>query len=74
MIEKAGIERVHALGLKGLIKRKNTDGSPESSDYTSDSSGLYSIRTVDEAERKKRILERIGEQLSLQWDVEVIKI
>ena len=73
MIEKAGIERVHALGLKGLIKRKDTDGSPESSDYTSDSSGLYSIRTVDAAERKKRILERIGEQLSLQWDVEVIK-
>ena len=70
-IEKAGIEQVHALGLKGRVKRKNIDEPPESGDYTSDSSGFYSIRTVDDAENKKRILEKIGEQLGIQWNVEV---
>lgn len=71
-IEKAGVEQVHALNLKGLVKRKNRDEPPESPDYTSDSSGFYSIRTVDGAENKKRILEKIGEQLVLQWNVEII--
>ena len=71
-IEKVGIEQVHPLGLKGLVKRKNTDEPPESGDYTSDSSGLYSIRTVDGVENKKRILEKIGEQLSMQWKVEIV--
>ena len=71
-IEKVGIERVHALRLKGLVKRKNRDEPPESSDYTSDSSGFYSIRTVDGAENKKRILEKIADELGLQWKVEVI--
>ena len=70
-IEKAGIEQVHALRLKGRVKRKNIDEPPESGDYTSDSSGFYSIRTVDAAENKKRILEKIGEQLGIQWNVEV---
>lgn len=70
-IEKAGIEQVHALGLKGRVKRKNIDEPPESGDYTSDSSGFYSIRTVDDAENKKRTLEKIGEQLGIQWNVEV---
>lgn len=72
-IEKAGIENVYALGLKGLIKRKKNGEPPESSDYTSDSSGFYSIRTVDGAENKKRILERIGQRLGIQWKVEVIE-
>ncbi len=70
-IEKAGIEQVHALGLKGRVKRKNIDEPPESGDYTSDSSGFYSIRTVDAVENKKRILEKIGEQLGIQWNIEV---
>lgn len=72
-IEKAGIEQVHALRLKGLVKRKNRDEPPKSSDYTSDSSGFYSIRTVDGAENKKKILDKIGKQLGMQWKVEVIE-
>lgn len=70
-IEKAGMEQVYALGLKGRVKRKNIDEPPESGDYTADSSGFYSIRTVDDAENKKRTLEKIGEQLGIQWNVEV---
>lgn len=72
-IEKAGIEQVHALRLKGLVKRKNRDEPPESSDYTSDSSGFYSIRTVDGAKNKKKILDKIGNQLGMQWKIEVIE-
>ena len=72
-IEHAGIEDVYALGLKGRVKRKRPDEPPESSDYTSDSSGFYSIRRVDAAENKKRILEIIGQRLGIQWKVEVIE-
>ena len=72
-IEKAGIERVYALALKGLVKRKNPDDPTESSDYTSDSSGFYSIRTFDAVENKKRILEEIGDRLEIQWNVEIIE-
>ena len=58
---------------KGIVKRKNRDEPPESSDYTSDSSGFYSIRTVDGVENKKKILEKIGKQFGMQWKVEVIE-
>lgn len=74
-IEVAGIERVHALGLgtdiHPLVKLRNTDDPSERGRRT-DTSGFYSIYVVHSAKGKKRILDKIDNELGPLWNVEVI--
>lgn len=75
-IELAGIERVHGLSLGSpmhpVVKRENTGASVEEGRVL-DSSGLYSIYTTYPAEEKAAHLNRIFEELGLQWKAEVIE-
>ena len=74
-IERVGTDKVHALRLgteiHPLVKLKNTDDPPEQ-DRRTDSSGFYSIHVVYSAEDKKRILDKIDDELNIRWNIEVI--
>ena len=55
-----------------VVKRENAGVSLEEGRVL-DSSGLYSIYTTYSAEDKEKYLNRIFEELGLQWKVEVIE-
>lgn len=76
VIELVGIQRVHGLNLGSsmhpVVQRENAGASVEDGRVL-DSSGLYSIYTTYPAEEKAAHLNRIFEELDLQWKVEVLE-
>ncbi len=74
-IEKLGIEDVRKLELGGdkqpLIKCKDPD-APAGKDRKANPSGHYSIYTVDDTPRKKRLLKQIADKLGRQLTVRLV--